>query len=282
MTALPAWNCFAPIRFPGGKTQMVAILLYLLGKCDRYCEPFAGGGSVGLSLRRRWRSPLCHFNDVDLAVHDFWLMLRDFAPDLHRQILSVWRDFDTFDDAIEFFKTMRPILRGPRLDQMQRAVAFYICNRIGYSGITSQDCGTTGRSAPRRINDGLIDTLPYWSSVLQGFEITNHDYRMVMSTRGTTMLIDPPYEDADGQRERRLYLDGWQRSDILDLANYLIDQDRRGNRWVTTLMTSSSTELLLIDKLRTASNSIHHGKLPVQHSIVHRAAEELLIWNFEA
>lgn len=261
---------------------MVAILLYLLGRCDRYCEPFAGGGSVGLSLRRRWRSPLCHFNDVDLAVHDFWLMLRDFAPDLHRRIRDVWREFDSFEEAIEFFKTMRPILRGPRLDHMERAVAFYICNRIGYSGITSQDCGTTGRSAPRRINDGLIDTLPYWSSVIQDFEISNRDYRLVVPARNTVLFFDPPYEDEDDRRDRRLYLNGWQRADILNLADYLIELDRRGNRWVTTLMTSSSTELLLIDKLRTASNAIRYGKLPVQHSIVHRAAEELLIWNFEA
>lgn len=281
MTIMPAWNCFSPIRFPGGKTQMVAILLYLLGHSASYCEPFVGGGSVGLSFRRRWRSPQCHFNDADLAVYDFWVMLRDFAPDLHRRIMAVWRGFESFDDAMEFFKTVRPILRGPRLDQMQRAVAFYICNRIGYGGITSQDCGTSGRSAPRRINDGLIDTLPYWSSVIQDIQITNYDYRLVMPTHGTTLLIDPPYEDADGQRERRLYLDGWQRSDILDLADYLIELDRRGNRWLTTLMLSSATERLLIDKLRCASNAIHHGKLPVQHSLVHRPAEELLIWNFD-
>ena len=79
----------------------------------------------------------------------------------------------------------------------------------------------------------------------------------------------------------RYWSDPWQRSDILELADHLLGMDRRGIRWVTTLMMSPPTEAMFIDKLRSGSNSIRMKKLPVRHRLVHRAAEELVLWNFD-
>lgn len=279
----PTWNSLSPIKFPGGKSGMASLIMRLLGFTESYCEVFAGGASVGFSIRRRWPWTRCRFNDSDPAVAGFYTILRDYPGDLHRKVKAVWRDFTSVQDAIEFYHAIRPILRTTRLDDLDRAAAFYLCNRIGYCGVTCGVAGTT-TDLDARLNEGLIDTLPYWSSVLTGIEITNLDYRVVVDqiTSGHTVFIDSPYEYHVGGPNVDLYWsDPWQRADILELADHLLDLDRRRVRWVTTLMMSPPTEAIFIDTLRSGSNSTRMKKLPVRHRLVHRAAEELVLWNFD-
>ncbi|CUW39900.1 protein of unknown function [Magnetospirillum sp. XM-1] len=263
---------------------MASLIMRLLGFTESYCEVFAGGASVGLTISRRWPWTRCRFNDSDPAVAGFHTVLRDYPGDLYRKVKSVWRDFSGVQDLIEFYQAIRPILRTSRLDKLDRAVAFYICNRIGYSGITCRVAGTTA-DLDSRLNEGLIDTLPYWSSVLNGVEITNLDYRVVVDqiTSDHAVFIDSPYEHYVGGPNVDLYWsEPWQRADILELADHLLDLDHRRVRWVTTLIMSPPTEGMFIDILRSGSNSIRMYKLPVRHRLVHRAAEELVLWNFDA
>lgn len=279
----PTWNSLSPLRYPGGKSLLTPLIMKLLGFTTAYHEVFAGGASVGFTIRRRWPCARCRLNDRDPALTDFYIMLRDRPYDLHREVMRVFRDFVDFDDAIEFHYAVRPHLRGPRLNEMERAVAYYLCNRIGFSGITVAAGGTTGRKMGRRINERFIDTLPFWSSVLQGMEVINGDYRAAMGRVGPdeAACVDSPYEVIEGGADRDIYwCDPWGRDDFMELADHLIALDRRHARWVTTLMLSPETEQLFLDKLYGASNRIHARHLPVRHTLVHRAAEELIIWNF--
>lgn len=279
----PTWNSLSPLRYPGGKSLLTPLIMKLLGFTTSYHEVFAGGASVGFTIRRRWPWARCRLNDRDPALTDFYTVLRDYPRDLRREVKRVFRDFTDFDDAIEFHYAVRPHLRGPRLNDMQRAVAYYLCNRIGFSGITVEAGGTTGRKMGRRLNDRLIDTLPFWSSVLQGVEITTEDYRATMGRvgRDEVAFADSPYEVVEGGADRDIYwCDPWRRDDFMELADHLIALDRRHARWVTTLMLSPETEQLFLDKLSAASSRIHAQHLPVRHSLVQRTAEELIIWNF--
>lgn len=278
----PASNSLSPLRWPGGKTEMVALVMRLLGVVGGYCEPFAGGASVALTIRRRCPWASVWINDFDPCVVDFFTMLRDHPHDLHQRVLWLWRGFGGYEDAVEFFTSILPVLRTDRLDLMQRAAAFYLCNRLGYAGMTHK-CGANG-SASRRINDGLIDTLPYWSTVVDGMRITNMDYRGVFAAvDGTNALfIDPPYEHGADVSRNIYWGCPWQADDMDEFADHLLDLDRRGVRWVTTLMVSATTEFAFLDRLRTGSNAIRDIKLPVRHVLVRRPAEELLVWNFPA
>lgn len=279
---VPPSNSRSPLRYPGGKSEMVRMVMWLLGGVTNYIEPFAGGASVALSMRRQCPWSHVWINDHDPCITDFFTILSGYPIELHRRVQRLWQQFATFEDAIQFFEGILPVLRTDQLDPMQRASAFFICNRLGYSGMTVE-CGTTGAGS-RRINDRVIDALPYWGKVAEGMHITALDYRHVLTRadNDASFYFDSPYEHGAGTNRAIYWGKPWGQSDFDELAEQMACLDRRGVRWVTTLMLSQPTEMLFIDKLRTRSaNRISVKRLSVQHSLVHRPAEELLIWNFK-
>lgn len=278
----PAPNSLSPLRWPGGKTEWVPTLMRLLGVVDGYCEPFSGGGSTALTIRRRLPWASVWMNDADPCVVDFFTMLRDYPNDMQRRVRKLWRGFAGFAEAIEFFSGILPVLRSDRLDAMQRAAAFYLCNRLGYAGMTHH-CGATG-STSRRINDRQIDSLPFWSAALNGTRITGMDYRDVLSVVGPkhVLYLDPPYEHGNGACRDIYWGRPWAADDLLELAEQLVELDRRGVRWVTSLMMSGETEAAFLGRLRGGCKRVNVSSLLVKHVLVRRTAEERLIWNFAA
>jgi site-specific DNA-adenine methylase len=203
--------------------------------------------------------------------------------ELHKLIKSLWIEICNDGDCGEFYKSVKKLLRGDRLNEVQHAAAFYLCSRIGYSGITVRNVGMNVRSAHKNLTHLLIDTIPYWCQILDGVKITSRDYRVVMKevSKESALFIDSPYETVDGGPNIDFYFcRPWRQPDFFELADHLSQIDRRGVRWVVTLMLSPETEKLFIEKLRNKCNTLRYGKLPVTHCIAHKKSEELLLWNF--
>src|SRR5206468_9724921 len=66
----------SPLRYPGGKWRLARFferLIELNGLTGRrYIEPYAGGGSLALSLLIRTLVSEIHLHDLDPAIHAFW------------------------------------------------------------------------------------------------------------------------------------------------------------------------------------------------------------------
>src|SRR5713226_8341568 len=66
----------SPLRYPGGKWRIAPFFerVLKLNSLTRphYVEPYAGGGSLALSLLIREQVSEIHLNDLDVAIHAFW------------------------------------------------------------------------------------------------------------------------------------------------------------------------------------------------------------------
>ena len=66
----------SPLRYPGGKAQVVNFLKVLILENDlvgsEYVEPYAGGASVALSLLFEDYVSRVYINDLNQGVYDFW------------------------------------------------------------------------------------------------------------------------------------------------------------------------------------------------------------------
>ena len=124
----------SPLRYPGGKAQMVNFLKVLLLENDliggEYVEPYAGGASVALSLLFEDYVSTVHINDLNPGIYDFWSSvlyqteaLCTLVEQTHLSITEWRRQRDTAasDDATS----------------LARGFATFYLNRTNRSGIIS-------------------------------------------------------------------------------------------------------------------------------------------------
>jgi DNA adenine methylase len=113
---------------------MVNFLKILLIQNDligtEYCEPYAGGASVALSLLFEDYVSTIHINDLNQAVYDFWY--------------SALNSTDAFCDLIERsplnvdeWRRQRSVARSESSDTLERGFAAFYLNRTNRSGIIS-------------------------------------------------------------------------------------------------------------------------------------------------
>jgi DNA adenine methylase len=124
---------YSPLRYPGGKAQFAPFIASLMEKNGlvggHYLEPYAGGAGVALELLFHGYASHVHINDLDPAVHAFWV--------------SVTRNSDALLDLLyntpvtmeEWFR-WRSILREETpANAVERGFATLFMNRTNRSGI---------------------------------------------------------------------------------------------------------------------------------------------------
>lgn len=87
------------------------------------------------------------------------------------------------------------------LSEFERAVRFFVLNRISFSGTV--DCGGFSQKAfETRFTESSIERLPSLREVLSDVMITNLDYNEVLEKPGSDVFIflDPPYFTATKSR----------------------------------------------------------------------------------
>ena len=132
-------------------------------------------------------------------------MVRDNAPDL---VATLRETHTTATDGRALFEELtqaKDKLNQNRnaLCEFQRAVRFFVLNRITFSGIV--DSGGYSQSAyEKRFTDSSIERVKNISSYLSGTKITNGDYTKALFQEGDNVFIflDPPYWKAT---ESKLY-----------------------------------------------------------------------------
>jgi DNA adenine methylase len=185
----------SPLRYPGGKSRAIdQILPQLPPEIAEYREPFIGGGSVFLAIQYL----------LGDSVDRYWI--NDLNPDLY----CFWKySRDSIDSLVEAVKTMKQKYPNGRelfqdltrsdlqLSEFDRAVRFFILNRITFSG-TVDSGGYSQQAFERRFTDSSIDRLQLLSPSLAQTKITNQDYEHLLVSPGKRVFIflDPPYFSA--------------------------------------------------------------------------------------
>lgn len=183
----------SPLRYPGGKSRAVNLISKLLPEFDEFREPFVGGGSVFIYAKQRFPNKKYWVNDLYFELYKFWEMSQKDVNTLIDKIYE-WRN--KFPVGKELHQFLNQNLST--FNDIERAAAFFIYNRITFSG-TSLSGGFSEGAFSGRFTESSIQRLNEFAQVINGSTtITNLDYKDVVNEEGNNVFIflDPPYYSA--------------------------------------------------------------------------------------
>lgn len=186
----------SPLRYPGGKSKALSLLLPEIGDCKEFREPFVGGASVSLEVAERSPRPLIWINDLNEDLIAFWRELQVYPEQLIETVSNSLTEFS--NEGRDLYEGLKDF-RSPFDEDL--AVRFFILNRITFSGLL--ECGGYSQEAfEKRFTQSSIDRLKAVN--LDGFKITHGDYEPVVTAPGEDVVIflDPPYA---GNEKSKLY-----------------------------------------------------------------------------
>lgn len=181
-----------PLRYPGGKSKALDQILPLLPQdIGEFREPFLGGASVLLAVRKLYGKRISRYwaNDLNSDLVHFWRTLRDMPEELAQQVQS-------FRDSTSDGRVLYSFLRDDQnmRSDFDRAVRFFIMNRITFSGVMDSG-GYSDQAFQKRFTQSSIERLHRAAHYLGGVEITHGDYEVLLQAPGENVFIflDPPY-----------------------------------------------------------------------------------------
>ncbi len=178
----------SPLRYPGGKSRALKQILPIVPNFKEFREPMVGGGSVFFALKQINPTAKFWINDINKELYLFWKYCRDEANNLFDEIKKIK---ETSKDGKKLHKDL---LETENISDFERAVRFFVLNRITFSGL-AESGGYSNLAFNQRFTISSIERLKKASKILQETKITNEDYEKVLSKEGEKVFIflDPPY-----------------------------------------------------------------------------------------
>lgn len=180
----------SPLRYPGGKSRAIKFLAPFLIPFKELREPFFGGGSVSFYAVQQYKKAQFFASDLNYDVYTFWEQLKVNTEEIitgveqHKKTYTIGREL--YDDILA--------RRNEGLNNIQRAIDFFILNRITFSGTI--DAGGFSNSAfEKRFTDSSIDRLKKAATIIQRINFSPTDFSYLLEKAGQKVLIflDPPY-----------------------------------------------------------------------------------------
>ncbi len=217
----------SPLRYPGGKSRALRQILPLIPDFQEFREPFVGGGSVFLAVKQRY--PACQFwiNDLYFDLYTFWQMAQTNLDAVVAQVI-VWKN--TYPDGRALHRFLMENMS--QFDVVARASAFFVFNRITFSG-TTQAGGFSQQAFQKRFTNTSIERLAQLQGVVQDLQITNLDYQQVVEQPGEEVFIflDPPYFSAT---QSALYGKNGQLHKVFDHERFAEVMQHCQHKWLIT------------------------------------------------
>ena len=188
----------SPLRYPGGKSRAIhQIKNHFPAAFTEFREPFVGGGSVFLYVRQKYPDIKIWINDLNYDLYCFWKFAQS---DTLRLAQAVAKIKDECTNGTALFDEMRNNFHAD-ISEFDRAVRFFVMNRITFSG-TVDSGGYSEGAFHARFTDSSIKRLLSLEPMLQNVKITHLDYRSVIHEPGenTFVFLDPPYLAATKSR----------------------------------------------------------------------------------
>lgn len=210
----------SPIRWFGGKGNMVAKLLPLIPPHRIYVEPFGGGASL---LFAKEPSPVEVYNDLDSGLVNFFRVLRDPVKfeRFHKLVSLTPYSREEYDFCRATWEMCE--------DEVERAYRWYVVARMSFSGCFGSSWSSAVTASRRGMADttskwlSTIDMLPSIHARMMRVQIEHADFRRILErydTPETFFYLDPPYISdtrRDGEYKHEMTLD-----DHRDLVDRLL------------------------------------------------------------
>ena len=185
----------SPLRYPGGKTRSVEFITSKFPEFKEYREPFVGGCSVFLYLKEKYPDRRYWINDL---YDDLYAFLHTCRYDSRRLVSAVRTIRENTTDGRRLFNEYRNEI-GTYTEDIDKAIAFFVINRISFSGTTLSG-GYSETAFRERFTESSIKRLEEFCKILRPrLRVTNMDYSKVISKKGDGVFIycDPPYMSAE-------------------------------------------------------------------------------------
>lgn len=189
----------SPLRYPGGKSKAVdKIAACLPDNFTEFREPFVGGGSVFIYLKQKFPKLKIWINDLNRELYLFWRYSQANLPQL---VIEIRRIKAKYNHGKSLFIELTTI-NIHQLSELERAVRFFVLNRITFSG-TVESGGYSEQAFQKRFTDSSIDRLEKLETILtEDVKITNLDYSELLDLQAEGeqslknnifIFFDPPY-----------------------------------------------------------------------------------------
>jgi DNA adenine methylase len=179
----------SPLRYPGGKSKAInQIAEYLPDNFSEFREPFVGGGSVFIYLKQKFPHLKIWINDLNSELFLFWKYSQSHLPKLVEEIRSIK---DKHPNGKLLFKELTSV-DVKKLSDFDRAIRFFILNRITFSG-TVESGGFSDQAFHKRFTYSSIERLEKLEKILAGdVKITNLDYSELLYSEAVSLCVEVP------------------------------------------------------------------------------------------
>ena len=162
-----------------------------------YREPFVGGGSFFIFLKQERPGLKIWINDLNLELYYFWKYAQ---MDSQKLASEVRRMKKARPDGQKLFDELLNI-EISSLTEVERAVRFFVLNRITFSGVVESG-GYSQLAFETRFTESSIERVSNLGPLLEGIKITRLDYRQLLHDGDQSIFtfLDPPYFKATKSR----------------------------------------------------------------------------------
>jgi DNA adenine methylase len=179
----------SPLRYPGGKSRIAKHLAKQFPDFDEYREPFVGGGSVFIEAKQKFYDKKFWINDAYFELFKFWQQSQSDVEAMIEKVVELKLSIAHGKKLYQYLKDKRS-----NINDLETATAFFIFNRITFSGTTLSG-GYSESAFQGRFTMSSIERLKLMQKLLENVEITNLDYETLVHADGENVFIylDPPY-----------------------------------------------------------------------------------------
>ena len=261
----------SPLRYPGGKSRAVATIAKLIPDFDEFREPFLGGGSVFIYTKQRFPNRKYWVNDLYSELYKFWEMTQ---KDVNTLIAKVYEWKRKYTIGKELYQFLNDNLE--KFDDLERAAAFFIYNRITFSGTTLSG-GYSEGAFTGRFTESSIKRLNDLGKIINGSLITNYDYEDVLKKEGENVFVflDPPYYSAT---KSALYGKNGHLHKSFDHKRFADNMKNCKHKWLITYDDSEYIRNLFSFANITSWNLTYGMRNITEHS--DQTGKELFISNY--
>ncbi len=198
------------IKWAGGKYRLSTTIIQEShvfidwNSCDRYVEPFVGGGGMFFAVCNQFQFKKKVISDVNADLINVYVQLRDQSEALLRQITVIEAEFSTLgsDEAREQFYYMLREEFNRRILQhdlsAEQAALFVALNKLGFNGLYRvNSSGLFNVPFGKKKTIKLVDrqNLKKVSELLQNTEILLGDFAETLrfADDKTLFYFDSPY-----------------------------------------------------------------------------------------
>ena len=200
----------SPLRYPGGKTHAsLKIIPFIpnLNNFKEYRELFLGGGSMAMRITMKYPHLKIITNDLFTPLYNFWRNLQKNGKKMEEHIYKIKVDCGIKDKSedqstrdkrwektSELFYHCKDQIISDKGSSFEKAVAFFIVNRVSFSGLTISS-SVSKSNTDTHFNLNSILKLSEYSKIIKNWEINNLSYEeLLVNDKESFIYLDPPYE----------------------------------------------------------------------------------------